>query len=360
MPSVWSWVRADQLRLLRQNKTDLFASIHAFFKAFEHDDFLRADRTIQRAGALAEEMEEPWWWAFCRHWQLQTWLYGLGLISRSLDLAIATVSEIEKDSIFADLPQRFCLYDDLLRCYLDTDPVGYRDEIVSTAEHLLQAGAADYECQRCIMGDLVAVHTRAGELDQALDWCQVKQARTRTQLGEIAEDLAHIAFQGEKFEEAAIHFGQASMEYEEDKRPIYAAGAHISQALSLIRLGQIDQAACLLDHAQEQVQHANNPKRIWMAFEVRGELLASQGKYREAAEAFGQALAVMDSLGWLRREAEIALKRVEALAHTLGEKAQRRAIEDARVRVVRLKSEDLRSRLDTLAREDRFDDDEVS
>jgi tetratricopeptide (TPR) repeat protein len=349
MPSIWEWVNDTQVRLLRKGKIDLLSSMHTFFEAFEQDDFTRADLAISRAVTLAKEVDEPWYWAFCSHWQLQTWLYGLGMIARSLDRVIAVIKEIELDPIYADLPQRFCLYDDLLRCYLDTDPVGFHDEIVKTAEYLLQMGASDYECRRCIMGDLIAAHTRTGEFDHALDWCQIKQARTRTQRGEVAEDLAHISFERGDNEEAVRYFVQASQEYKQDGRPLYAAGADVLQARALVRLGQLDEANRLLDAAQTRIQHAKNPKRTWMALEVRGELLMSRGNYGAAAAAFCSALGVMGTLGWLRREAEIALKRVEALAHTPNDDDWVEAFQDAQTRVERLKSTDLRPRLDSLA-----------
>jgi hypothetical protein len=149
--SVWDWVRefrrdaalrgdAARLRLCRLEND---------FGDFMETDPDRSLALLEEGRRLALTINEPRWALFFDHWRLQVLLHHKCDYRTAADLAVRAALEARKPQ-FADLPQRNCLQEDLINCYLGVDPVGHEGLIEQALSFMEQEVAPDMECRFCL------------------------------------------------------------------------------------------------------------------------------------------------------------------------------------------------------------------
>src|SRR5262249_3144439 len=84
---------------------------------------------------LAERLGEPWQVMLFDHGRLQA-LSGIARdYAAALELAVRCAVEARKP-VYAQLPQRVCLHEDLIDSYVATDPMGYAPRIEEALEYM--------------------------------------------------------------------------------------------------------------------------------------------------------------------------------------------------------------------------------
>jgi hypothetical protein len=80
-------------------------------------------RLISQAVALARTAGDHVFVLYMNHWKLQIMIYELRAYHEAFDLAVATALEGRKPA-YAHMKEHVCVQQDLIFCYLGTDPVG--------------------------------------------------------------------------------------------------------------------------------------------------------------------------------------------------------------------------------------------
>jgi hypothetical protein len=149
--SVWDWIQ-DYNAQARQSRDEARqAMCDSFYQAMElhtiDPDYSLA--LFSQSRGLAVRLNEPWWVLLNDHWRLQTLLYFKRDYTAALDLVVRTAVEVRKP-IYAQLPQRLCLHEDLINVYIGIDPHGYAPAIEKALEYMQTEVNPDLECHKCL------------------------------------------------------------------------------------------------------------------------------------------------------------------------------------------------------------------
>lgn len=126
----------------------------------------RALELLEEGRALAERLNEPWFARFFEHWTIQVLLFHKRDPNKALPMAEAAVRETAKP-VYAELPQRICLREDVIFSYLSRDPLGYGPEIEEAIQYMQAEIPPDCACLHCFQEIRTAYPLAIGQLEEA-------------------------------------------------------------------------------------------------------------------------------------------------------------------------------------------------
>lgn len=146
--SEWDWV-INYYRGTPEQRSLLQLAEEALDYLDTNPDHMLA--LLNRGQVLAEQLNEPWWALFYEHWKLQALIFRHGDLKTAQDLAVKATIEARKP-IYAQLPQRICLHEDLINVYVGIDPNGYAAAIENALAYMAQEITPDLSCTYCHQG----------------------------------------------------------------------------------------------------------------------------------------------------------------------------------------------------------------
>jgi hypothetical protein len=344
--SVWNWVLefANQARDQGdEDRLQLLALLHEAGDARETEPDLALAHCIE-GRALAERLGEPWWVLLFEHWRLQVLLHFKSDYSAILDLAVQSALEARKP-IYARLPQRVCLHEDLIYCYVNTDPCAHADAIREALAFMEAETAPDQECRHCIQGCAATFALTTGNLDEAdragrraLEMVEDDEPRSRPHHAMTAHaKLCEVAARREDWEGLAEHAAEGARQGQEVSRPRLLAEMLLWQALLARRSGNEKRANDYLAQATRLVARLGAlPYEAYFdalcCFHEQGnewdkaaatrskelELLAGRGLWHRACRVHLARCRYLKKIGWL---GEVHLKAARAAAGQLRDPA---------------------------------------
>ena len=231
---------------------------------------------MESAAARAHLHGEAWWEMFLRHWQLQFMLNKASQPARALPLAARCALEARKP-LYAGLPQRVCLHEDLINAYTQIDPVGNAALIGDALDYMDQEIAPGVECRMCFAGlraEWMRLNDDANALDAAHDYLALAQRANQEFHGaqaliELCRGLWHFA--PEEAPQTLEELAQAALECAREGG--YDEGVH--------EISMWQALAAQLDGDARAV------RRYQLALEARGRYGGpASGGYYQAAVAY--------------------------------------------------------------------------
>ncbi|MBN1428930.1 MAG: hypothetical protein JXB07_11140 [Anaerolineae bacterium] len=137
------------------------------FKFMDEDPDMALD-LLSQSRLIAQELDEKWWVQLSNHWELQTLLFYKRDYNHVLEKAVKAAVEVRKPE-YENFPQRICLHEDLIYSYLESDPIGYSEQIRSAIEYMESQVTPDLECRFCVSGLKTHFTILTGDIDLALD-----------------------------------------------------------------------------------------------------------------------------------------------------------------------------------------------
>jgi hypothetical protein len=149
--SVWNWIQNYEAQALQNGDEARQAMCNSFFQALDlHSTDPDQGLTLfSQSRSLAVRLNEPWWVLVNDHWRLQTLISFKGDYTIALDLAVRAAVEVRKP-IYAQLPQRLCLHEDLINVYMGIDPLGHAATIEKALVYMQSEISPDLECHKCL------------------------------------------------------------------------------------------------------------------------------------------------------------------------------------------------------------------
>lgn len=183
MANIWDWYW-DFVREVRRSGDPVRQEmVRLYDRAMEikETDPDEALTLFEQSRNLALETDSSWWAMLCQHWKTQTLLYEKHDLTNALDLAVRSTVEVRKP-IYADLPQRVCIHEDLIAAYLESDPVGYEVPIRETLAYMERESVGLDQCRMCHL------HRSSSFLDDLRLPDALEQAWRHQQLAEEHDD----------------------------------------------------------------------------------------------------------------------------------------------------------------------------
>lgn len=207
----------------------------------------------------------------------------------------------------------------------------YQESIEMREEFLDRKGLA------ASLNNLGGVALLRGDYAQAEAFCR-RSLNLRQQLGDkrgIAFSLltlGHIASEKGELEEALDHGEQSAQLFQQLGNRVNAATALCDCSLTLIRLGELSQAAAILHEAADACREFSSHFLCLLVIETAAELAAAQRNYPLAAQLLGahdQYAALLDMpIPSIRKSAQERLR--AQLSATLGTEPFQKTLESGR------------------------------
>jgi hypothetical protein len=164
---IWTWVYAYRDRVKRSGDAPRIVMYQYFYQAMHQTiDPVQKLALFEEGRARAESLGEAWWVLLFDHWRILTLLLRLQSVDRAREIAISAAVEARKP-MYDALPQRVCIYDDLISIYLATDPVGYRRIIEDALTFMQRESQPGTACSFCHQEDKVQALLAWNELAAA-------------------------------------------------------------------------------------------------------------------------------------------------------------------------------------------------
>jgi hypothetical protein len=340
MPTLRRWFGREYARLEAEGKSALAVGFEAANRAYFEGDYAVALGAIPEVRRLAEALGEPAWQVVADYYAATAAIGWQGDLSRGVALATQAVVRARRiGSHMATLD--WYAREALLGAWLEVDGPGYVADVSDALDELPQAGMPpDVRTRfaiiraRClaVRGDGEAALRLALEGLHTLEWPEPFEHSLRaTALGWAG-----------RHDEAVSSYRAAMDGYRGPGMAIERVGAQLGMVEALLALGRVDEALHLLDAVVEPARGSINRAQAGTAEGLTGQALLAQGSPADAANWLAAALGTLDGLGWLRSEAEFALRRVEALSVAgtgRSSEAWRAAVDDAATRIGRLRRE---------------------
>ena len=144
--SVWDWISEFESKAYASNDPERQQLVEYYYIAQEfHDyDHDRALALLQQGREFARRLGEPWWVLFYEHWRIQVLLFHKRDYTAALDAAVRAAVEVRKP-IYAHLPQRICLHEDVISAYAGIDPAGHATKIQQALDYMESEITPDLE-----------------------------------------------------------------------------------------------------------------------------------------------------------------------------------------------------------------------
>ena len=174
--SIWDWVQRSgwEAQVEGGEKARLYPLFQEAME-LEKRDPEGGIAMLEQAVALAKRVREPWWELFYEHWKLQNTVFKQRDFKTSLPCAVRCTVEARKP-IYAHFPQRVCLHEDLITCYVAIDPVGYAPLIRDALDYMDKEIAPGVECRGChyeLRADFLAATSDPDALKAAFEFLRV-------------------------------------------------------------------------------------------------------------------------------------------------------------------------------------------
>lgn len=185
--NIWAWIEEYADRVMENRDAPRVAMLQRIWEGmrYSHSDPDQALANLADGRGQAEQLGEPWWVLFCDHWSLQTLLFRKRDYTRALPLALAATDEARKP-IYAELPQRMCLQEDLISALQGVDLFGHAAEIEAALERMAAEISPESQCYHCLQGLRTEWLRDQGRLAEAHD-----QALFATKRAALASDYHH-------------------------------------------------------------------------------------------------------------------------------------------------------------------------
>jgi hypothetical protein len=148
--NIWAWIhnlaQAARSRGDKPRMTMVASFYEAMDVADENPDV--ALSLLDQSRTIAQQHQELWWIQLVNHWELQYRLYNKRDLTNTLELAVQSTVETRKPH-FAEFPQRICLHEDLIRVYMQQDPLGHLDMIENALDYMESQLNPRVECFLC-------------------------------------------------------------------------------------------------------------------------------------------------------------------------------------------------------------------
>ncbi|HZT80362.1 MAG TPA: hypothetical protein VFA26_09075 [Gemmataceae bacterium] len=269
----------------------------------------------------AEELHEPWWVMFFDHWRLQTLLHHVSDYRNVLEIAVPAALEVRKPA-YAQLPQRLCIYEDLITAYEGIDPDGYADRIEQALEYMQNEVTEDVQCRYCLQGLRTTFALDQERLADAeatslrrLEMAAAAPGKDGAEHHSISaySDLCEVAFRAGRWDDLARWSAAGEEVARKRDSEKYLVTFLAWQALLARREGREDQARSLRRALLTRVARikAAMPAPYYDALCAYYE---AGGESDKALEARDRQLQTVAGKGMFHYEARICLKRCELLA----------------------------------------------
>lgn len=320
---IWEWLDDHYMNaIIEQNdeKVELMGQVFAAFDGEFSDDPDGHITAFQMAAERARLLNEAWLESFCEHWILQLLLHHKRDYKAALDLAVRAVVKARKAAC-AGLPQRVCLHEDLISCYIEIDPLGYEKQIEDAMAYMAQEIQPGMECAYCLLGWRTAFHASRERWDEAHECALLelttaqkadKQRTAEHHSAESLSTLCHIALHRGDWDNM-LEWSRAGEQLARKlKKPESIGTLQMWQAVALKKRGETQEAGRLLRAARGRIGRLNAvPKSDY--YDALAAYFELDGDLKKALAVREEELGHLQNSGRLLREARVQLFRCRLL-----------------------------------------------
>ncbi|BDI28522.1 hypothetical protein CCAX7_005730 [Capsulimonas corticalis] len=196
--TIWDWIRDLAKEAHANRDADRYHMVRLFYDAMQmmSTDPKQSQAMLTQARREAVLLSHDWFMLLCDHWLCQIAVNKLPDYERARTLAEEAVREAMSPK-YNGLPQRVCVFDDLVGVYQGLDPLGYAAEIEDACAQMERYQPDPYSCAHCL---------RAIRIDHDLEHGRLEEAKSGALAGLKAPErtdhypplyylsLCHIAF----------------------------------------------------------------------------------------------------------------------------------------------------------------------
>lgn len=343
------WFATQQDRLdagLWLNLALRTARVDALLTA-EH--FSAAERALPSLYRTIDEHHLPEWRIFLQLTESALVLASSGDLNRALDLAINGLTTAETLPGVDHEALKNAARLSLMRCWMKVDEVGYAPDVLAIGEEALSGDSTGdwaYWFQATNAWALWAL----GRYDEANDHlsAMLEELPRLASRADLLEGQAYIAYRMGRQSQSAELYAQAASAFEAERLAYSAVRCLLNRALCLHEVGEFAASGCLLDHIIVRARSLTGRHYLGLAYCFRGRNSLALGASDLALADLNRADLLYEGRGWWRDEAQIAIHRLEAMRGLGAHPDWSQAIERAHSALGRLRSTDLRARLDRI------------
>lgn len=312
--------------------------------------FGAAERSLQTLYGMIERHRLPEWRVFVQLTESALVLAATGNVGRALDISMEALTASETMRSAEHLPLKLAARLGVMRCWLKIDEVGYAPMVLSIGEQALSDGSAGSWAYwfRAVAAWALWALGRQDEADCVLTEMQSELRRFTTE-ADLLEGQAYIAYRMGRRTESAELYARGAEAFERDGLHHSTIRCLLNRALCLHELGEYADSGALLDQLLRRIKTQSAQHYLGLAYCFRGRNALALGHWDAAHTNLNRALLLYEGRGWLRDEAQICLDRLEAMRHLGFNLAKwEDAVRDAEAALARLRSTDLRVRLERI------------
>ncbi len=334
---IWDWVRRVHGDLSAEGHDRLSQLVHRLPAAVCDNEHARVDAIVPEALALTRAIEHPWLEVFVRHWNLQSQILHRHHVDAWMGEAVALLEFANRPET-RDCPQSVCVTQDLVNCYGNADGPGYAEERLAASRETLSRIDASWPCYCCIGGELVDALIDAGRPEEALaeiDRMEVALAATdEWDPDPMGDSRASILRELGRFD-AALTLIDRLMDDPEDEDSRLAR--QIERARILVGLGRDDEARDDLPRF-DAIAGTHSLYRGWVETVAALVLRGAIPHAWQIERRLRGIVVELAAIGVIRHAFEIGLIRAELALARGRPSTARRALDDARALVPRLRA----------------------
>jgi hypothetical protein len=210
--TIWDWIQDLGRQAHTDRDAERYHMVRLFFDAMQimSADPKQSQILLTKSRREAVLLAHDWFILLCDHWLCQIALNKIPDFERARSIAEAAIREVASPK-YDGLPQRVCLFDDLVGVYQSVDPHGYAAEIEDACAQMERNNPDPYSCAHCL---------RTIRIDSDLDGGRLEEAKLGAIAGLKAPErtdhytpvyylrLCHIAFAESDFAKMA-HWSSA-------------------------------------------------------------------------------------------------------------------------------------------------------
>lgn len=348
MPTLNRWFTAEYRRLASEGKAALADSFETLRTAFFKEDVPSVLIGQRRVHYLSDSFGEPAWHLAADYYGILHEMIWKGDLTSGLDRATRAMI-VSSRVLQPGAPLEWYLRETLLDAWLSTDGRGYAPAVITAIDEIGDEGlpsdiaarlAIVRACAEALLDPAsgAAAYQTLLAIVPTLPWERAYCLR----LGALG-----LTWAG-RYDDAAADYEAAMNQFEAMGLRISANDSRLAMGETLIQAGDAGTALEVLRAALSAADRLPNRAHVGMAQGGIGRALMMTGQFAEGYDCLGEALGTLKGLGWLRVEAEIAMARAQA-AITAGLADWQADVGDVYRRVERLRSTDLRAKLESLA-----------
>jgi exonuclease VII small subunit len=346
MPTLRRWIEQEYHTLVANGKPALVDAFDTFTRAFFDSDYAGMMTNLPRLYELTDSLREPIWRLLTQYYETNAAIYWFGDLKRGLELATKSIAQAH-DLLGSKAAPTFYIQEILLYAWLEVDGPGYADDVLQAVdESALHGLNADITRRYRLLqarglaqnGSVEEAAALIVSLLPGLDW-------PSAHLHSLRADALAL---NDRLPEAIASYRAALSGFEAAGDQLEANSTRLDLGEALLQAGQPEEGLSLARTAYQAASRLPNRLHRGLAARLTGKALAEQAHYAEAHQWVEKAQSEVEGLGWLRTEAVIALENASILKQADADRLSaqwKTSIQDARRRIEKLRSDDLKEEL---------------